>query len=298
MTIPLFDESATDHDACVRDLSQCKRATAELGRVNEALERQLAERTASLRTSEDSATSAARALGKSERELRALVAGIESLRERERGDLAREIHDVLGQGLTGLKMDAAWILRRMAAANEPGDVNGLAESRLQTMLGQIDLLVDTVHRIATDLRPGVLDDLGLVDALEWQAREFRARSGLAVVLKLPGGELAIDKGRATAIFRIFQELLTNVARHTGARSIDAALLQEPGALVLQVRDDGRGITEREIASASSLGLIGIRERACAFGGELSMVPAEGGGTRACVRIPLGSSEASEPIARG
>jgi signal transduction histidine kinase len=264
----------------VLDITQQKRAERELASLNESLEQRVVARTRSLQQSRGR-------LAESERMLRALAGRIEMIREQERVDLAREIHDVLGQELTGLKMDGAWVLRRLAAPTL--DVQHASE-RLHAMIQQIDSMVATVRRIATSLRPGVLDDLGLVAALQWQAREFEARSGIIVDIDVPSSEVAVDDARATAIFRIFQELLTNVARHAQASRVRAALSYEQDALTLDVADDGRGIDQPDGSRTTSLGLLGIRERAFAFGGELTLSAASAQGTLARVSIPLAKHE--------
>ncbi len=284
------DGSPAECIGFVFDITPRKRALEELAALNESLEARVAERTARLSASETTAAHAARALAESQHELRALASRIETIREQERAELAREIHDVLGQELTGLKMDAAWVLRRLeqSCPEELGHV----PPRLRAMLHHIDSVIVTVRRIATTLRPGVLDDLGLVAALEWQSSEFVARSSLAVELEIADGELAIDPQRSIALFRIFQELLTNVARHADATHIRAKLWAQDQKLVLDVRDDGRGITAHDMMSATSLGLVGIRERVRALGGDFTIYGVPGNGTRARVRLPLDFDEQS------
>lgn len=278
----LLHGSTTQFIAFVMDISERKRVQRELAALNATLEQRVLDRTRSLQESE------AR-LAESERLMRALAARIESVRESERAALAREIHDVLGQELTGLKLDAAWVMRRVAET--AGDDAAAARARLQSMLQQIDAATATVRRIATTLRPGVLDDLGLIAALEWQAREFAGRAGFAIELDLPAEEVPVDRDRATAMFRAFQELLTNVARHAEARRVRAAVSRVDGALVMEVHDDGRGVDDDDVARSTSLGLLGIRERLAPFGGELFIARAPQGGTRARVRMPLPPSAA-------
>jgi len=241
-----------------------------LERSNRELEQRVAERTASLLHSESS-------LATSERLLRALTSRILTIQEQERTQLSREIHDVLGQELTGLKMDVAWVLRREA--------DEAVRTRLKAMLGQLDEVTATVRRIATSLHPTVLDDIGLAAAMEWQAKEFEARSGIAVELELPTDQLTIDIARATAAFRIFQELLTNVARHSGASTVRARLAAEEERLVMEVNDNGRGIADEHV-SGTSLGLLGIRERAKAFDGTFEICGSPGLGTSARISLNL------------
>jgi signal transduction histidine kinase len=213
-------------------------------------------------------------------ELEAALRAVDAeLHDRE-SKLAREIHDILGQELTGLKLDAAWVVRRLGDA--PIDPRALVE-RLEAMSRSIDGVLQTVRRIATDLRAGVLDDLGLTAAIESQARELTARSGLAIELDLAEPP-AVDRAVATAVFRAVQELLTNIVRHAGARHASISLREVGGFLELRVRDDGAGIDPAAIRGASTLGLLGIRERALAYGGSFEIAPRDGG-TEAVLRLP-------------
>jgi signal transduction histidine kinase len=143
----------------------------------------------------------------------------------------------------------------------------------------------SVRRIATELRPGILDDLGLMAAVEWAAQEFEARTGTKCHLDLPDGDIVIDPERTTAIFRIFQETLTNVTRHAEATRVDVRLGRENGNIVLEVRDNGRGIAEEQLSSSRSLGILGMRERALLLGGEFTIRGAPGKGTTVRVLIP-------------
>jgi len=237
---------------------------------NLALTREIAER----RRAEDD-------VRKSEENLRALAARLQSVREEEWVRIAREIHDELGQALTGLKMDLTWV-----AKNLPPDQKPLA-SKTRSMFDLIDATIQSVRRIATRLRPEVLDELGLGPAIEWQAKEFQKRSGVRCKLSLPSEELALDRERSTAAFRIFQELLTNVARHASATRIDVVMRVEGGVLVLEVEDNGTGIDEAAMASPKSLGILGMRERALPFGGGIEITGPRDRGTRVKVSIPLG-----------
>jgi signal transduction histidine kinase len=220
-----------------------------------------------------------------EEQLRALSAHVESAREEERTGIAREIHDVLGQALTAIKMDLAWLARRMA-----GD--GAVErppllEKIEVMSQTTDEVIQQVRRISAELRPGVLDDLGLLAAIEWQAQEFELRTGTVCTVESDLAESAIGRDLATAAFRIFQEALTNVARHASAKQVDVRLVQDGGTLQLDVRDDGRGITAEELADPRSLGLLGMRERARRFGGVVTVAVGPQGGTVVSLRAPLG-----------
>ena len=220
------------------------------------------------------------ALYRSREELRALAARLQAVREEERSVLAREIHDELSGSLTALKMDLSLLPDRAAK-----DHNLFLE-KLRSMSGLIDRTLARVHTIVTELRPVVLDKLGLIPAIEWQAREFQERSGIVCETHLPAEEISLDSDRATAVFRIFQEALTNVARHADARKVMVDLKSEAGSLILEVRDNGKGIDEMKIFNHKSIGLLSMRERALSFGGttEVSSLP---GGTLVTVRIPTG-----------
>jgi PAS domain S-box-containing protein len=223
-------------------------------------------------------------LGDAQDRLRALAARLERTSEQDKMRLAREIHDVLGQELTGLKLDSAWLARRIDRMSEPG--REVLLERLETMASRLDGCMQFVRRIATGLRPGMLDDLGLAAAIEWQAREFEERAGIVVDLSLPEDSLNVDRDRATAIFRIFQELITNTVRHAGARNVSVLLKREADAVELEVSDDGRGITALEQSRPDALGILGMRERVAQFGGSLDIRGIESQGTRARVRIPV------------
>ncbi|HET8624147.1 MAG TPA: histidine kinase [Gemmatimonadales bacterium] len=222
---------------------------------------------------------------RSREELRALAARLQSVREDERTRISREVHDELGQALTGLRLDLSWLKSRLKDKPELAD-------RVQSVVTRIDGTIDTVRRIATELRPSVLDHLGLVAAVEWQAQEFEKRTGITVRLELSSAHPAVDDARATTVFRILQESLTNVARHAHADHVDIALALGPDAVTLQVADDGRGISEAERTAVRSLGLVGMRERAIACGGECTIEGRVARGTNVVVRIPLAGSEAS------
>lgn len=230
------------------------------------------------------------ALRRSRQELRDFAARLQTVREEERTRIARELHDELGQALTGLKMDLAWIKGKM-----PKPQGDLGE-RMQTLMGRVDGTVDAVRRIATELRPGVLDLLGLVAAIEWQAQEFGRRTGIETNLALHSDHSPVDDVRATTVFRILQEALTNVARHAAASRTQISFTQTRDQLSLEVTDNGRGISPEELAGRRSLGLVGIRERAIGCGGELEIQGEAGRGTVVKVRIPCGTGSIEEGVA--
>jgi len=218
-------------------------------------------------------------LRRSHEELRALAARLQSAREDERAHIAREVHDELGQALTGLKLDLAWLKPRLR------DQAALLE-RVHAVVGRIDGTIDAVRRIATELRPSVLDHLGLVAAVEWQAQEFEKLTGVVVRLSLSSAGPAVDGTVATTVFRMLQETLTNVARHAAATSVEIVLEVRHEAITLRVADNGRGISATERTNPHSLGLVGLRERAIACAGELVIEGRPGEGTIVTVRIPL------------
>jgi signal transduction histidine kinase len=212
-------------------------------------------------------------------ELRALAGRLQSVREEERTRLAREIHDELGQALTGIKLESAFLIRELPADAKHQSSRAASIGRLA------DATIQAVRRISTELRPGVLDDLGLVAAVEWAAGEFEDRTGTKCQLDLSQDDIVIDRERATALFRILQETLTNVARHANATHVTGRLANENGSLVLEIHDNGKGIGEEELSAGRSLGIMGMRERALLLGGELAISGAPGRGTTVKVRIP-------------
>ena len=210
-------------------------------------------------------------------QLRALNERIEGIREEERTSIAREIHDQLGQALTALKMDISWVQRRLG---DPGAVR----DKLAEMVGTADEILVAVRRISAELRPGVLDDLGLAAAIEWQAEEFQQRTGIPSQVSSALGGVRLERGLATAVFRIFQEALTNVARHASASKVEISLGLEKGQLVLTVADDGVGVPAE--LRGGSLGLLGMRERARRLGGECVIRRREPRGTTVSLQMPL------------
>jgi signal transduction histidine kinase len=224
-------------------------------------------------------------LRSSEENLRALAGHLQSVREEERIHIAREIHDELGQALTGLKYDIG-TLAKSSLKDEPETAE-----RTQALSQSIDRIINSVRRIASGLRPEVLDEIGLAAAIEWQAREFQRRTGIRCTVDIPRGFPDPDKERSTAVFRIFQELLTNVARHANASRVKAQL-SDGDAISLAVEDNGRGIKDVEIESPTSLGFMGLRERVLAFGGNIAVQGEEGKGTKVSVSIPM---TAQQPV---
>ena len=214
------------------------------------------------------------------RQLRSLSASLQDVREQERTRIAMELHDDLGQQLTGLKLELSWLGGRLKEGRQatPDEVGAMR--RL------LDTAIASVRRIATDLRPLILDDLGFGEAVAWQTAEFAKRSGLDIEIDLQAQELVKDDVVATALFRIVQESLTNVVRHAGATSVHVRLASDGSDLVLTVRDNGTGIAGGH-RTGSGIGLVSMRERATALGGQLRIVGEPGAGTTIEVTLPLG-----------
>jgi signal transduction histidine kinase len=211
-------------------------------------------------------------------QLRALTNHLQAVREEERTRIARQVHDDLGQALTALKLDLAWLNGRLRGAR------GLRH-KVAGMLAHVDATIATVRAIATDLRPGVLDNLGLAAAIEWQAGDFQRRTGIVCAVSGALPEMPLATGLRTACFRIFQEALTNIIRHANATRVAVRLAHSEGFLVLTVRDDGRGISESEV-NARSIGLIGMKERAAQVGGDVFFFGLPAQGTTVTMRLPL------------
>ncbi len=210
------------------------------------------------------------------RQLRALAERLQRVREEERTRVAREIHDELGQALTVIKIDLSLLMRGLS--RDQGQ-------QFERILKEVDETIELVRRISTELRPSILDAVGLVAAIEWAAGEFESRLGTKCRLNLPQDEMVIDPERATALFRIFQETLTNVARHAEATEVNVRLAREDTMLILEIYDNGKGIGEQQVSAGRSLGILGMRERALLLGGELSIRGASGEGTTVKVRLP-------------
>ena len=225
-------------------------------------------------------------LRSSTEQLRALAAHLQSVREEERTRIAREIHDELGQALTGLKMDLVWMASKLPA----GQTHLLEKAKSMSELAAAS--VESVRRLSTELRPGVLDDLGLGAAIEWQTQEFQRRTGIHCQAAVPLVNPKLSRAAVTAIFRILQELLTNVARHATATRVTVKMKVTTSKLILEVHDNGRGIPDSAISSPQSLGLLGIRERALLLGGEVQIRGIAHKGTSVTVTIPVHDEENS------
>lgn len=248
------------------DISERKRSEELLRRAHEELECRVAERTAELnRTNE---------------QLRTLSAHFEGVREAERTRIAREIHDELGSVLVALKMDLGWLGKKIT---EP-----TLQAKTQSMVRLIDTAVEEVGRIITDLRPSILDHQGLCPALEWHLQEFSESTGLRAYWKASVDAQAKvpDDALATAVYRMFQEILNNAARHANATAVEVSFQVTASMLLLDVRDNGGGITMEQLWRRNAHGVLGMKERARHFGGHFEIGPAAQGGTQVSVRLPL------------
>lgn len=214
-----------------------------------------------------------------EQEFRLLVAKLQRVREDERERLAREIHDELGQALTGIKIDLSTMSRYIADGKSDA-----ALSKVSSSVVLVDTTISNLRRIATELRPAILDRLGLVPAIKWQASQFQARTGIPVATTLPDVDVLLDNDRRIALFRVLQESLTNVARHAQATFVSIALTETPHELVLSIADDGVGLPKTTKPS-NSLGLVGMRERARLVGGTFSIQDGQNGGVVVLVSLP-------------
>jgi len=212
--------------------------------------------------------------------LRNLAAHLQVIREEERERIAHEIHDELGQALTALKMDVHWIRRKLPEAED-----SLVEKTI-TMSTLIDRTVQSVKRIISELRPRLLDDFGLSAAIEWQADEFVKRTGIQCDIELGPEDIILDEARSVAIFRIFQETLTNITRHADATRVRVILKKNTTAVEMRVSDNGKGLWKKRLSGLQSFGIIGMRERAYSFGGNLVITGTRGEGTTVAVTIPI------------
>lgn len=219
-------------------------------------------------------------LSKSREQLRSLALRLQNIREEERAMIAREIHDELGQLLTVLKIQISLISKKLSVNHKS------IHEKIQSSIQFIDQAVDSVQKITAQLRPGILDELGLIPALEWQAQEFEQRTGIRCECTLPKDSINLQAEHSTALFRITQEALTNVARHSFAERVSIYLKTENNLLVLEITDNGKGIHDYQINNPNSLGLLGIKERAMVFGGKVTINGGKVRGTNLKIEWPL------------
>lgn len=211
--------------------------------------------------------------------LRELARHLDSVREEEHTRIARQIHDELGQALTALRLDLTWVGRKLPKGNTA------LQRRIDAAVALTDETIAVGQRIVAELRPPILDDLGLVPAVEWYAQHFARRSGLRIEVDVGAHEPVVPDHLAVTAYRIVQEALTNVARHAKATHASVRLGEQDGALTIEIRDDGRGIREDSVRNSHSFGIVGMRERAASYGGALAIVGSPGAGTTVRVTLP-------------
>lgn len=250
----------------VWNIAERRQAEESLRAAHDGMERLVKERTAELSAANE--------------QLRSLSVHLQNAREQERTTIAREIHDELGQALTALKMELSVLKKKLSRDQKT------AVSKTESLEELVESTIQSVKRISTDLRPGILDHLGLTAAIEWQAQEFQKRTGIVCDAACEPDDIVLDRDRSTAVFRIFQETLTNVARHARATKVTVHLKAYHDAVELRVSDNGRGISEKRKAHPKSLGLIGIRERVNYWGGTLVIQGVRNKGTTVTALIRL------------
>lgn len=279
-----------------RDVSERREMEQALRKANEELESRVRGRTELLSKINEDLKAEIQERERAERQLkdtleqvRVLAARLEKVREEERASIAREVHDELGQALTAIKMDLFFLLRKISEHETQ------TRARLASTIKLVDETIQSVRRIARKLRPGLLDDLGLGAALEWEAEEFHKRTGILCRVRTPDTDFTLDDDLAITLFRIFQEALTNVARHSGATSVEAKLIKNSDYVTLEVHDNGQGIPRNAASMGKSLGIVGMRERAQLLKGEFRIRSEAGGGTTVAVTLPLGGPSGSASV---
>ena len=213
-----------------------------------------------------------------------LALRLEHAREEERARVARELHDELGQVLTSLKLEFMWLVDQLRNSEPKPGIQLV--NKLQSLIGLIEVSIQSVRQISSELRPAVLDHLGLKEAMQWEATKFEARTGIRCRLTWSLKTEPADRTRQLAMFRILQEAMTNVVRHAHAGAVRIGMRGRGRTMTLTVRDNGRGITKAELASVESIGLLGMNERARLLGGRVTIAGAPGRGTTVTVTVPI------------
>ena len=269
------------------DITRQERAEAALRKVQEELESRVEQRTLELlevnrQLREEIATreKVEQELKESRGQLRSLSEHLQSAREEERKRIAREVHDELGQALSVLKIDVKCL------GDAVGDSNQALQKQIDEIAEGLDVTVQTVRKILTELRPTILYHFGLPAAIEWQAKEFEKKTGITCLVALEPEEMELDHDFSIAVFRMFQETLTNIVRHADAHRVAVSLVRENGTLTLRVKDNGKGITEEDISNPRSFGIMGMVERARFWGGTVDFEGSPGRGTVVTVNIPV------------
>jgi len=271
----------------IADTIQRKKLEEELARHRQTLEDLIVKRTENLRATNQTLLDeiekheeTQKTLLNSQDQLRKLSNQIQTIREEEKSRISREVHDELGQSLTGLKMDLLHVKDKC-----PEESVELRE-QLEAMIAVVDNTIKSVQRIAMELRPPILDAFGICEAIVWQARECTKKLGIRFDLQGLQEQVKIEQDLQTTLFRVFQETLTNIVRHAAASRVEVSLYTESECLILMIRDNGKGMNEDDIKHSDSLGLIGIRERVHAWEGEVEFQGSPGKGTTVTVKIPL------------
>src|SRR6185312_12965383 len=213
-------------------------------------------------------------------QLKNLTTHLQHVREEERSTISREIHDELGQQLTALKMDIDWIRHKQ---NNPDEA---VTTKLQEMLKMSDGIISTIRRISSDLRPAIIDDLGLIAALEWKCNDFEEKMGIPCQFISNVKERKFENNFGINTYRILQETLTNISRHAAAKSVTVSVSENETELCLEIADDGKGISNENVSNGKTLGIIGMKERAALLGGKLTIEGAKNKGTRTKLILPI------------
>lgn len=271
------------------ELSKARIATLSMMADNMDVMNELEVTNAKLLTEIGERTKSEIKLEEANEQLRALTSRIVTVREEERTALSREIHDELGSALTGVKMGLMHIKRSLPEDDLNKELSPIKEL-LVSMTNIVDGTIRMVRKIITDLRPEILDEVGLSEALQWYAGEFEKRTGISIQFTVFPRKFTLDKKQTTELFRIFQEILANIAKHSGATKVIVFLKKEQTLVTLRVKDDGIGIKESDMANKNSFGLIGIRERASLMGGHMNIKGVTGNGTTISIEVPLVNTE--------